>query len=47
MMSALLKISNKVCAMAEGGSRYCSKKSDDTCGDICNEVYCGGVESGG
>ncbi|KAM0016344.1 hypothetical protein Hdeb2414_s0017g00509681 [Helianthus debilis subsp. tardiflorus] len=47
MMSALLKISNKVSAMAEGGSRYCSKKSDDICADICYEVYCGGVESGG
>ncbi|MFS7967642.1 hypothetical protein Hanom_Chr09g00788091 [Helianthus anomalus] len=47
MMSALLKISNKVCALAEGGSRYCSKKADDICGDIYNEVYCEGVESGG
>ncbi|KAF5789793.1 hypothetical protein HanXRQr2_Chr09g0375421 [Helianthus annuus] len=47
MTSALMKISNQVCAMAEGGSHYCSKKSDDICGDICNEVYCEGVESGG
>lgn len=24
--------------MAEGGSRNCSKKSDDICGDACGEV---------
>ncbi|MFS7976378.1 hypothetical protein Hanom_Chr10g00891771 [Helianthus anomalus] len=41
MTSTLLKISDKVCAMAEVGSRYCSKNTDDICGDICNEVYCG------
>ncbi|KAJ0436136.1 putative beta-1,4-mannosyl-glycoprotein 4-beta-N-acetylglucosaminyltransferase [Helianthus annuus] len=27
----------KVYIMAEGGSRYCSKKSDDICSNICNE----------
>lgn len=25
--------------MAEGGSRYCSKKTDDICGDACDEVF--------
>ncbi|GJS23653.1 beta-1,4-mannosyl-glycoprotein 4-beta-N-acetylglucosaminyltransferase-like protein [Tanacetum coccineum] len=29
---------DKVYDMAEGGSRYCSKKSDDICGDICDEA---------
>ncbi|KAJ0699414.1 hypothetical protein HanRHA438_Chr10g0439941 [Helianthus annuus] len=47
MTCTLLKISDKVCAMAEVGSHYCSKKSDDICGNICNEVYCGGVETSG
>lgn len=38
MTSTLSKYLDKVYTMAEGGSRYCSKKSDDICGDICDEV---------
>lgn len=37
MTSTLSKYLDKVYTMAEGGSRYCSKKSDDICGDICDE----------
>lgn len=37
-MWSLSKIWEKVCKVAEGGSRYCSKKSDDNCGgDACDE----------
>ncbi|XP_073143909.1 uncharacterized protein [Henckelia pumila] len=27
----------KICMVAEGGSHYCSKKTDDICGDSCEE----------
>ncbi|CAH1433906.1 unnamed protein product [Lactuca virosa] len=36
-MISLSKFVDKVYLMAEGGSRYCSKKSDDICGDVCDE----------
>lgn len=32
-MWILSRFWEKVCKVAEGGSRYCSKKSDDNCGD--------------
>lgn len=28
----------KICTVAEGGSHYCSKKTDDICGDAYDEV---------
>lgn len=34
----LSKFVDKVYLMAEGGSHYCSKKSDDICSDVCDEV---------
>ena len=37
-MWSLLRFFEKVYLMAEGGSRYCAKKSDDSCGDGCDEV---------
>ncbi|XP_057507387.1 uncharacterized protein LOC130790463 [Actinidia eriantha] len=36
-MWSLSRFLEKVYLMAEGGSRYCSKKSDDICGDGCDE----------
>ncbi|XP_047958964.1 uncharacterized protein LOC125204361 [Salvia hispanica] len=36
-MSGVSKIWEKVNMMTEGGSRNCSKKSDDICGDACGE----------
>ncbi|PWA64603.1 Glycosyl transferase, family 17 [Artemisia annua] len=34
----LNKLMDRIYLMAEeGGSRYCSKKSDDICGDICDD----------
>lgn len=32
------KFYEKVSALEEGGSHYCSKKSDDICGSACDEV---------
>lgn len=32
------KFYDKVSALEEGGSHYCSKKSDDICGSACDEV---------
>ncbi|GAA0158462.1 glycosyltransferase [Lithospermum erythrorhizon] len=37
MMMILSRFWEKVCAMVEGGGRYCSKKSDDMCADACDE----------
>ena len=37
-MWSLSKIWEKVCKVAEGGSHYCSKKSDDNCGGASDEV---------
>ncbi|KAI3677726.1 hypothetical protein L6452_36992 [Arctium lappa] len=39
MMINLSKFLDKLYLMAEGGSRYCSKKSDDICGDVCDEGF--------
>lgn len=25
--------------MGEGGGHYCSKKTDDICGDVCGQVF--------
>lgn len=44
-MITLSKFLDKVYLMAEGGSRYCSKKSDDICGDVCDQVKFGFVNS--
>lgn len=38
-MLILSRFWEKVCAMAEGGSHYCSKKTDDICGGACDEVF--------
>lgn len=37
-MGSVTKIWEKVNMVAEGGSHYCSKKTDDICGDACDEV---------
>ncbi|CAI9093028.1 OLC1v1028430C1 [Oldenlandia corymbosa var. corymbosa] len=36
-MWILSRFWEKLCKVAEGGSRYCSKKSDDMCGESCDE----------
>ncbi|XP_057496219.1 uncharacterized protein LOC130781156 [Actinidia eriantha] len=36
-MWSISRFLERLYAMAEGGSRYCSKKTDDTCGDECDE----------
>ncbi|GFQ02112.1 beta-1 4-mannosyl-glycoprotein 4-beta-n-acetylglucosaminyltransferase [Phtheirospermum japonicum] len=36
-MCSVSRFCEKVCKMAEGGSHYCSKKTDDICGDACDE----------
>lgn len=33
-MSSVSRIWEKVCVMAEGGSHYCSKKTDDNCDEV-------------
>lgn len=37
-MWSITRFYEKVYTMAEGGSHYCSKKTDDICGDACDEV---------
>lgn len=37
-MGIISRFIERVKVMAEGGSRYCSKKTDDICGDSCDEV---------
>ncbi|PWA72826.1 beta-1,4-N-acetylglucosaminyltransferase family protein [Artemisia annua] len=42
----LNKLMDRIYLMAEeGGSRYCSKKSDDICGDICDDQDSGKVSA--
>ncbi|EPS71837.1 hypothetical protein M569_02914 [Genlisea aurea] len=36
-MNSVSKFYEKVSALAEGGSRYCSKKTDDSCNAACDE----------
>ncbi|KAI8526986.1 hypothetical protein RHMOL_Rhmol12G0041600 [Rhododendron molle] len=36
-MGIISRFFERVKVMAEGGSRYCSKKTDDICGDSCDE----------
>ncbi|KAL3649804.1 hypothetical protein CASFOL_006207 [Castilleja foliolosa] len=36
-MCSVSRFCEKVCKMAERGSHYCSKKTDDICGDACDE----------
>lgn len=37
-MWSLTRFCEKIYTMAEGGSDYCSKKSDDFCGNASGEV---------
>lgn len=38
VMLNLSKLIDKIYLLAEDGSGYCSKKSDDLCADVCNQV---------
>lgn len=37
-MGSFSRFWEKICTVAEGGSHYCSKKTDDICGDAYDEV---------
>lgn len=36
-MWSISRVWDRICALAEGGSQYCSKKTDDICGDSSDE----------